>query len=633
MKPSEISPLPHRRSNSQVQHRAALLRTPTALSLLVLWLLAAACGPGPAPAPSATPDTAPAPEPAAFDLRSNLAPESAVTASGSNPSNPPELAVDGAIGYVNSWVASGGDVQWIELTFGSLVTIERIELLVSQPRTAETVHQIWVGRAGREELLHEFRGQTSNHQILEFSPPEPWLEVQYLRIETHETPSLAAWQEIQVFGVPSQAPVESAGASHIFHNAQVLTMEAALPLAQAIAIQDDTILAVGDNAEVLALRGPDTLVVDLGGLALAPGFVDAHTHVLNDPESIGEDLNSVQDLALRHGVTTLANLYSPAGVVEALQAMERAGELRMRVSLYLPFNNGCGEHLEQDWYLQYPRQVDPDRRLHITGIKVFSDGGSCNAPAVSFEYPSGVGMGDLYYSQGEMDGIVAGIQAQGYQAAVHALGDRAVEQVLTALERAMGGQAATYRHRIEHNAVVRPDLYPRYSQVRPVAILFGAFPTCIHLGEPSRFRYALPESHRTLEWPWRELIEANPEVVFAWHGDTPVFEFNPIRNLFGFATRADIAADGSICEPPDWIAANAIPVETALRMMTINAAYALFRDNTIGSLRAGKQADLIVLSQNPLSMDPGSLLELEVLLTLFDGQTAYCAPGYEALCP
>ncbi len=84
---------------------------------------------------------------------------------------------------------------------------------------------------------------------------------------------------------------------------------------------------------------------------------------------------------------------------------------------------------------------------------------------------------------------------------------------------------------------------------------------------------------------------------------------------------------------PDWLAAKAITVEEALRIMTINGAYALFMEEKIGSLKPGKYADLVILSENPLTIPPDSLIDLQVLLTMVGGNVEYCSPGYEDLCP
>ena len=71
----------------------------------------------------------------------------------------------------------------------------------------------------------------------------------------------------------------------------------------------------------------------------------------------------------------------------------------------------------------------------------------------------------------------------------------------------------------------------------------------------------------------------------------------------------------------------------ALRMMTINGAHALFAEDAVGSLRPGKLADVIVLSDNPLRVDPDTLPFLDVLMTMVGGNVEHCLPGYEALCP
>ena len=108
---------------------------------------------------------------------------------------------------------------------------------------------------------------------------------------------------------------------------------------------------------------------------------------------------------------------------------------------------------------------------------------------------------------------------------------------------------------------------------------------------------------------------------------------NPFVNLYGFVVRKEIAKDGSICEPPDWAAANRISVEEALRIMTFNSAYALFLEDVIGSLEPGKFADMIIISENPLTVDPEALDDIEVLMTMVNGKTVFCASGFSDYCP
>ncbi len=88
----------------------------------------------------------------------------------------------------------------------------------------------------------------------------------------------------------------------------------------------------------------------------------------------------------------------------------------------------------------------------------------------------------------------------------------------------------------------------------------------------------------------------------------------------------------TVCDPPDWLVAEAITVEEALRLMTINAAYSIFMEEKIGSLKPGKFADLVVISDNPLTVEPDSLIDLEVVATMIAGRVEYCSLTHEGFC-
>lgn len=411
----------------------------------------------------------------------------------------------------------------------------------------------------------------------------------------------------------------------IFHNGTVLTMDRHQPEAEALAVAGEVILAVGANDDILALEGPDTQVVDLEGHTLMPGFVDAHTHVLNDAAYWDVDLEGAQQMALQNGITTLADMFVTPEFLAEMQEMERSGRLRVRTSLYLNYNTNCGDVLG-NWYKQHPPTHEPGELLRIGGVKLFTDGGSCGAPAFSYDHPF-FGYGDLWFTQDELNTIVADAHTSGYQVAIHALGDRAVEQTLNAIEFALDGQPNTPRHRIEHNATVRPDMLPRYSEIGVVALIFGPYPC----GVVNR---SAPE-YQAWEWPWRDLLDTNPDVHFAWHSDTPwVGPVAPLLHLYSMVTPYEVATDGvTICDTPAWLTRKTLTVEEALPMMTIEGAYTLFRDEEVGSLEPGKFADTIILSGDPTTVDPNSLKDLEVWMTMVGGLVEWCAPGYEALCP
>ena len=318
-------------------------------------------------------------------------------------------------------------------------------------------------------------------------------------------------------------------------------------------------------------------------------------------------------------------------MIDELRTFHEQAGLKIRTNLYMVYTDACGEILGE-WYTQNPPTQDKSEMLRIAGVKAFSDGGGCNSPAVSYEYPEH-GHGDLYFTQDEMNRIVRDINENGYQAAIHALGDRAIEQVLTAIETINAGNANEMRNRIEHNTAIRDDMLGLHDQSGAVATIFGDYPACYFSGEKSKFKDLTPEEYLRYEWRWKDLIDANPNTVFAWKSDYRVFDINPFKNLYGFVVRREIREDGSVCEPKEWMKANTISVEEALPLMTINSAYALFMDDVVGSLEAGKFADMIVISENPLTVDPEELDDIEVLMTMVNGRTEFCASGFSDYCP
>jgi hypothetical protein len=202
------------------------------------------------------------------------------------------------------------------------------------------------------------------------------------------------------------------------------------------------------------------------------------------------------------------------------------------------------------------------------------------------------------------------------------------------MQRVIDDSGNPLRHRIEHNAVLRPDMRHRYDEAGAVVTIFGAFATCAFLGLDERFRFITPEEFQRWEWPWRDVLDLNPATHFGWHGDFPVFaDSSPLGSLYGFVTRRQILADGTVCEPEPFMAEQAISVEEALRLMTIGAAYALDRDTEIGSLTPGKLGDLVVLSADPTATQhPEELRDLSVELTVLDGQAVFCDGAFDDLC-
>jgi len=431
---------------------------------------------------------------------------------------------------------------------------------------------------------------------------------------------------------PTTAPLPTTPAEQtadvIFHGGNILTMDDDLSVAQALAIKGDKILAVGNDQDVMALKGERTELIALEGRTLMPGFVDAHTHLLNDAGQFGTDLDGVQQLALENGITTIGDMFVTQDFLNEMRDYNAENKLRIRTSLYLIYNTNCGD-IVGDWWKDVPPTRVPGEMLRIGGVKIFADGGSCKRPALSYETSPGSGLGDLFVTGDQIAAAVSEAQTVGHQVAIHALGDRAIEAALDGIQSALNGGPNTYRHRIEHNAILRPDLLPRYGEIGVVATIFGTFPSCVQFENPS------PPPYNEWEWAWDTLLDANPGLHVAWHGDDPYIRpLSPILELYGLVTR-NFADDDrkTVCPAVDWIADNTLSVEQALPMMTRESAYALFRDGEVGQLAPDMFADLIILSENPMLENPDMLLDTYVLMTMVGGKVKWCAPDSESLCP
>lgn len=441
-------------------------------------------------------------------------------------------------------------------------------------------------------------------------PPAPTV----VRRTPTETPSATST------ATPSEPPREPADL--IFHNGAILTMAEASPRAQALAVREGVIVAVGSESEVLALQGPDTEIIDLEGRALMPGFVDPHTHILTDMGS----LEAGQALALANGFTSVADASIEPGVPEGFIEAARSDVLRIRTTLYLDRTDSCGADLGT-WYEDYPPDMAVSDRLRIGGVKIFADGGVCGAIAASETFLEGYENGQPFQDLETLTEMIRTADQAGYQVIIHAQGDLAIAEVQDAYAAVLGGEGNALHHRIDHNVFHTPAVLGRYTDLDLVALLFGTSEAC---------EAELPWTDFYKQYGERpgDFLAANPDLVVAWHGDDPwMTPVSPIYELYSLVTRAAVTDDGEICQPPDWMADGGVSVDQALAMMTINAAYAIRQEAQVGSLAPGKYADLVVLSDDLLTISTDSIPDVRVLATIIGGATEYCAPEAEALCP
>jgi predicted amidohydrolase YtcJ len=399
-------------------------------------------------------------------------------------------------------------------------------------------------------------------------------------------------------------------------------MDPAVGTVEAIAIVGDTIVAVGSAHQIAQYAGADTLVVDLAGRTIIPGFVDAHTHVLFEMGGLAEG----QRLALENGITTVGDAYVNSERVDAYVAAAESGELRVRASMYLVRTDACGT--DQDlWYEEYPPDEAFGDRLRVAGVKIFADGGTCGPLGASEPFLQGVEVSAPFHDLDTLTSYITDADDGGYQVLVHAQGDLAVANVQDAYASVLAGDENLLRHRIDHNALVTEDIVSRYNALGLVVVLFGTSEACAPDAPWTDFYKENGEEPA-------EIVAANPDVVFAWHGDDPwIVPVSPMGELFGLVTRGAVAEDGSTCEPAPWMVDEGVTVGQGLAMMTTGSAYALRQEGVVGSLTPARLADVVVLSDNPLTVAAGELADIDVLMTMIGGVTEFCRGGAEAWCP
>jgi predicted amidohydrolase YtcJ len=457
-------------------------------------------------------------------------------------------------------------------------------------------------------------------------------------------------------GIPAdETPIPpDEAADIIFHNGNVITIETAQPLAEAVAVRGGLIQAVGSDDEVLALQGPDTVLVDLQGKTLMPGFIEGHTHLLAFSDRMGKTVAEAQEAAIEYGITTVSEMWADENFVNQMLQIEQEGGLRLRVNLFPHYNEGNLENMVSpwvaNWFPAHAPILDPGSRLRIPGIKIFVDGDFTPARgcwALSEPYlaaglanlPCGSEYGDLYWpDQNELNQVVAQAQAAGYRVSFHAMGDQAIQAALDAIEFALAGQSNDlYRHMIQHSSMLRPDQMERYVNLGVISSVRGYADLCdpdgglLSFGPDRRVWYA--NRYLLLNLNMHAFIESD----FAWTaGASDRFAnrtMDPFVNLHGIVTLDYVAPDGTVCPAADWVLSDGTTIERALQMYTIDPAYAISMEDYIGSIKPGKFADLIVLSGNPLGVDSAGLLDLRVWMTMINGALEYCADGAQAYCP
>lgn len=432
----------------------------------------------------------------------------------------------------------------------------------------------------------------------------------------------------------------------ILHNAEIVTMDSDQPIASAIAITGDTIIAVGQDADILELAvGDHTQVLDLHGLTITPGFIDSHSHRITQRGSWC--LDSVEEAsqeALSMGWTGLDELYVDQGQLSEMIAADAAGDLRIRVNVYLAVNAPGQVYVSgggPGWYQSYLPGQQFSPYLRIAGLKLFLDDNAGR---------------DLLWTADVLNDFIYQRQLEKWQVALRVMSTESHDLALDAIGFAFTRDASTdHRYRFEHSMLSTQAIVERMEDLRVIASIQPDWPAVIwqlpiiedYLANDGDV--LVVDEGEEIAFRWREYLNSgdltvvasscNPPSCAGAGGDESLecYSYSHISPL-GLIYR-NVSQVGLAGAPPEpWMKPrSSLTVEEILPLMTINGAYATFEEQRLGSLTPGKWADLVVLSANPLDVDvatdPEALLDIRVLMTMVGGNVEYCSDPEGDVCP
>lgn len=504
-------------------------------------------------------------------------------------------------------------------------------------------------------------------------------------------------------------------ADQIFANARIYTLDPSGSFAEAIAVKDGRIIAVGSLDDVRQSSGPSTVEMDLGGNTVIPGCIDSHCHLLmhgvactrsanlsgcrsitelsdrlrrhreknpNSPWLTGEgfdqemfsdgrwitreDLDKVSSevpvMVIRlcyHAIVANSAALAPVrdkltseqwktgrlceeashlvknqvpdctaleletAALYALNEARHAGLTSVHTQLDSPEELALIRRLKDEgklpvrvrvqWPYSLMRQLiaeglrtgSGDDWLRIGSIKLFMDG-SMGARTCAMSEPFSddpENRGKLLRTDKQLAQVLTRVQKNGFQAAVHAIGDLAISSTIGAIERALpyGNEGNHLRHRIEHVAIASQQIISDMARLNIMAVIQPQFVitdfwTMERIG-PERYKWA---------YPFKTMLEAG--ITLGMGSDCPVERLDPIELLHRAVNR----------EPRS--KAECLTVEQTLRGYTNGSAYIGFEEKDKGSLETGKLADFTVLSDDPFKIDPSGLGSMRALGTVVGGQ-------------
>ena len=318
--------------------------------------------------------------------------------------------------------------------------------------------------------------------------------------------------------------------------------------------------------------------------------------------------------SLRYGVTTFHDAGSSFATIDRLRALAAEGALPIRLYMMVRASNE-----EMDEKLSAYRTIpEGNDYLAIRSIKRQIDGALGSHGAWLLDaYADMDTEGLVLETVEDITGTAEVAIRHGYQVNTHAIGDRANREVLDIYERAFAANpdATDLRWRIEHAQHLDPADVGRFAELGVIASMQG-----VHATSDGPWLADRLGQDRMLEtsYVWRDVLDAG--VMIANGTDVPVEHISPIASFYSSVSRR--MNNGEVLS-----AEHRMTREEALESYTINNAHAAFEEHLKGSLTPGKLADIVVLSQDIMTIPEEDIPATEVVYTIVGGEVRYSASG------
>ena len=384
----------------------------------------------------------------------------------------------------------------------------------------------------------------------------------------------------------------------------------------------------------------NTMALGLAGITAAtqppPGGVIRHEADTGEPDGVLEEtaawmvmgivppatreqklegFRRAVQIYVEQGVTTTVITGGSAENVADLQMARREGLLSLRVvTMVSKAAPGVPSPAEAGGFVS----GFGDSHLKLGGIKIVQDGSNQGFTGYFTEPYHTPFNGDAEWrgyparSREDLTAMVTELHRAGYQIAIHGNGDAAIDDIIHAFREAQRDfPREDARHRIEHCQMVRKDQLDEIAELGITPSFFVGH--VYYWGDRHRDIFMGPERAAGIS-PLRSSIDRG--IRFTVHDDTPVTPVDPLQLIWVSVNR--LTRSDQVLGAEERVT----PLE-AMRAMTIDAAWQNFEEDLKGSIEPGKLADFVILSDNPLTVDPLTIREIQVLETIVGGESVY----------